>query len=76
MSEETSKLARVIYRAANGSVGSRERITMQSAERIARSVRESVLMAPRLRVPVGDVLRGIGPLGNDAHHFPDSRRFE
>ena len=71
MTVETSKLARVIYRAANGSVATgRERLTMAAAERIARSVREPVLMAPALRVTVGDVLRGLGPLGNDAAHFP------
>ena len=64
MTEETTKLARVIYRAANGSVkNGGERLTMAAAERIARCVREPVLMAPGLGVTVRHVLRGLGPFG-------------
>jgi hypothetical protein len=67
MTEETTKLARVIYRAANGSVrNGAERLTMAAAERIARCVREPVLMAPAFGVTVRHVLRGLGPFGDTA----------
>ena len=67
MTRETSQLARVIYRAANGSsekgTGS---LTMAKAERIAQNLREPVLMAPAFGVTVCDVLRGLGPLADSA----------
>jgi hypothetical protein len=50
MTMETTKLARVIYKAANGSVRKgAERLTMAAAERIARSVREPVLDSDRAK---------------------------
>ena len=63
MTMETTRLARVIYQAANGSArNGAECLTMAAAERIARSVREPVLKAPAFGVTVRHVLRGLGPL--------------
>jgi len=65
MTEKTTKLARVIYKAANGSARqSGRRLTMAAAERIARCVREPVLMAPAFGVTVRQVLRGVCALGD------------
>lgn len=64
---DTTRLARVIFDAANHSVGNgAKRLTMATAETIARiageTEREAGLMAPASGSTVGSGLRGLGPV--------------